>query len=86
MQNGKAVSERLRKGRTGGIPWIAMLDSAGNELATSDGPDGNIGCPVQPSEIEHFMRMISQSDKGYTPGELVRINKALKAFAQQFRN
>ena len=61
MEMGSAVADGLRNGRTGGIPWIVILDGDGNELISSDGPNGNIGCPIQRHEIEHFLTMIQKS-------------------------
>lgn len=47
----------------GGIPWCAILDADQNVLATSDGPDGNIGFPAkdEPQGIEHFLKMLRDS-------------------------
>ena len=59
--NGEVVAERLRKGRDGGIPWILITDAQGNELITSDGPAGNVGCPVRPREVEWFMTMLRKT-------------------------
>jgi hypothetical protein len=85
MANGKEVSDRLRKGRSGGIPWIVILDPEGNELATSDGPQGNIGCPVKPDEVGHFMTMVEKSNKTYSPSEVQQLASALEIFAKKFR-
>ena len=61
MLNGVALEDRLRRGRQTGLPWIVILDSDGNELSTGIGPKGNIGCPVEPHGIEHFMGMLEKT-------------------------
>ena len=35
MQHGDETGKRLRGDRTGGIPWITILDANGTELVTS---------------------------------------------------
>ena len=40
--NGAAVAARLRKGESGGIPWMVILDAKGAPKVTSDGPKGNV--------------------------------------------
>ena len=47
MTGGKDVMARFRPDASGGIPWIAILDTKGKPLVTSDAPGGNIGYPAQ---------------------------------------
>ena len=63
MIKGKEVVAKLRKGKSGGIPWMVILDKNGKELITSDGPDGNVGCPVKPKERKWFTHMIKLPQK-----------------------
>lgn len=58
MEGGRDVAARLRGSESGGIPWIVFQDGAGKALINSDGPEGNIGYPVQEAEIAHFVRML----------------------------
>ena len=83
--NGREVSKQLRKDRGGGIPWITILDSTGEEIVTSDGPGGNVGCPVKPDEIAHFKTMISSSAKELSTQEVDQLIASLDEFAQQYR-
>ncbi len=53
--------DQMKKERSGGMPWIVILDGDGKELITSVGPEGNIGCPVQPAEVDYFVTMIKSS-------------------------
>jgi serine/threonine-protein kinase len=62
-----------------GIPWIAILDSQGKVLITSNGKNGNIGYPGQPEEIDHFMKMLRSSAKTITPEEMKTIESTLRA-------
>ena len=63
MTHGKEVMARVRPKPTGGIPWFAVLDSKGKPLGTSDGPQGNIGYPFKPEEIDHFMALITSQSR-----------------------
>jgi len=46
-------------------------------LATADGPDGNVGCPVRPSERAHFMDTLRQTRLSLSDDELEVIATAL---------
>ena len=85
MIDGAKVAARLRKGKRGGIPWMVILDGDGKELVTSDGPKGNVGCPVAPHEIDWFMTMIARTATNLDTDEQKAIRKHLDAYAQQFR-
>lgn len=65
MKNAAEVIGAFRKDKQGGIPWFAFVDAGNKPLVTSDGPDGNVGCPVAPAEIAHFEKML-----GYAGGKL----------------
>ncbi|MCK6482682.1 MAG: DUF255 domain-containing protein [Phycisphaerae bacterium] len=65
MKNAEEVIGAIRKDKQGGIPWFAFIDAGGKPLITSEGPDGNVGCPVAPAEIAHFEKML-----GYAGGKL----------------
>jgi len=84
-ENGKAVIEKLRAGHAGGgIPWMVILDGNGKELVTGDGPQGNIGCPVQPDEIAWFRTMLERTKKRLQPADLDVIERHNKAFAERW--
>lgn len=86
MTDGKAVAARYRKSDTGGIPWFAVLDAAGQTLATSDGPQGNIGYPAKPEEIQHFLSMLKKGGGGRISSEqFKRIETLLKEAGAKLR-
>ena len=85
MENGKTVSAKLMNGRSGGLPWLVIFDADGTELATSVGPAGNVGCPVEPFEIEHFVSMIEQTCSATTRAKIGELTKALEANAKKIR-
>ena len=85
MENGKTVANRLDKGRGGGIPWMVILDSDGTELASSFGPDGNIGYPIASEEISYFVSMIDQTRRKISPEGVAKIAEALEANALKHR-
>ena len=83
MNKGKEVAAKLRKGKSGGIPWMVIQDKKGKELITSDGPDGNVGCPVQPKERKWFTHLIQKTKKRMTDKDLSQIEQSLDAFAKK---
>ncbi len=85
MAHGKDVEKQFRPKAGGGIPWFAVLDAQGNVLATSDGPKGNIGFPVEPHEIAHFMDVLKQTVRGITADDLERIEQALNDSAARIK-
>ena len=83
MKAGEEVAQQLRGKRTGGIPWMVILEFSGDELVASDGPGGNVGCPIQKEEIEWFMSMLDKTRSRLTEKDLHTIEKALKAYADK---
>jgi hypothetical protein len=73
------IAEKFQTER-GGIPWCAILDADQNVLATSDGPDGNIGFPSkeEPTGIEHFLKMLRDSRIRLTDADLEKLRAALE--------
>jgi thioredoxin-related protein len=76
MTGGQEILDRFSNSNSGGIPWFAFIDGEGKAVATSTGPNGNIGFPYAPEEIAHFMSMLSKSTK-LTPEQLKAIETAL---------
>ncbi|MDG2384574.1 MAG: hypothetical protein P8N76_23095 [Pirellulaceae bacterium] len=85
MTNGEQVATRLRGDRTGGIPWMVILDAGGDELISADGPNGNIGCPVEPAGIEHFMKMLEQTAKHSSDETRSTIRASLEEYAKPYQ-
>lgn len=76
MEGGQLMFDKMKKERSGGMPWMVILDSNGKELITSIGPKGNVGCPVQPDEIDYFVSMI-ESSSASSEQRLKKIREAL---------
>ena len=85
MTNGEQVAKRLRKGKGGGIPWMVILDSQGKALINSDGPNGNVGCPVTKEEAAWFFTMLERTNKGLTDKQLSILRREHEAFAKSLR-
>jgi uncharacterized protein YyaL (SSP411 family) len=83
MTHGKDVMAGVRPNPAGGIPWFAVLDPKGKPLATADGPEGNIGYPAKPQEIDHFMTMITTQGRRIEPAQLDRLRQSLKESAEK---
>ena len=82
MDQGAAVAKRLRKSRTGGIPWMVILDATGKELISSDGPKGNCGYPMLPHEIDHFLKMLRTTSTRTSEKQLVGLGKELHEYRE----
>jgi len=52
-------------------------------LATADGPEGNVGCPMSKSERTHFMSMMRAARLTLTDKELAVIANALHDYARE---
>lgn len=85
MTRGKEVAKKIRGKRTGGIPWSVILDKSGKELVASDGPKGNIGCPIQGYEVDWFMKMLRTSKIRMTEADLATVEAELNRFADRIR-
>lgn len=86
MQGGDELMDELKKDRNGGMPWMVILDGDGQELTTSNDAEGNnIGCPVKPFEIEHFVAMIKKSSDT-SEKDLAAISDAMTANAEKINN
>ncbi len=70
-------------GEKSGLPFFAIKDPRGKILIDSKAPvEGkepqNIGCPVKPDEIGHFMDMLKKTAPRMTKAELARLEEHLK--------
>lgn len=83
MTDGEQLANELRKGKRGGIPWIAILDGDGKTLATSDGPKGNCGCPAAPHEIDHFLSMIDATRQHMTKDDRTIFEREMRAYGAE---
>ena len=64
---------------------MVILDSNGDSLVTSDGPNGNIGYPFEPDEINHFIDMLKRTGRHISSEELSKLKEELEAFAEKSR-
>lgn len=81
MKNGSEVGKRLTGGESKGYPWSVILDAEGEQLVTSDGPDGNIGCPVTAEEAEVFFQMVRKTGQRLTDQDHEVLREEHAAFA-----
>lgn len=85
MVGGQEVAKSLRGERKGGIPWMTILDADRKELVTSDGPKGNIGCPVTEDECAWFLKMLETTRQSVTDAEMKTLAERLEAHALRYR-
>lgn len=77
---GEAMRTHYAGGRSTGIPWFVMLTPEGKTITTSDGPDGNIGCPWTEPERKAFGTILTKSTSGITAEGVASLEASLKAF------
>ncbi|MCA8948119.1 MAG: thioredoxin family protein [Planctomycetes bacterium] len=65
--------------KPGGIPWFVFLDENGALLAHSNGPDGNLGFPFQPAEVEHFGALLRQVRQNLGDDDIAALVDSLHA-------
>jgi hypothetical protein len=83
MAHGQSVADELGKPRTSGIPWLVIVNKAGEKLITSDGPEGNVGYPFELHEIKHFLHMLKTTSPRMTGERLAAIETALNENAKK---
>ncbi|MEO6595945.1 MAG: hypothetical protein ABIP94_14430 [Planctomycetota bacterium] len=61
--NGKEINERLKGNRSGGLPWMVVLDAEGKEIVSSNlnGDGSNIGGPRSEEECAWFVEMLRKT-------------------------
>jgi hypothetical protein len=61
---------------------MAVLSREGEVRTTSDGPEGNVGCPIEPHEIEHFLKMLDSTKRRLTVDDLAAVRRSLEELAK----
>ena len=70
MTNGAAVAARYLPKGMQGDPWFLVLDAQGKSLASSLGPNGNIGYPGEAEGITHFMQLLRETRQALSDADL----------------
>jgi hypothetical protein len=77
---GKALHEKLRAGRQGGLPWFVFLDAEGKELAAAndlDGGGGNVGFPQTDAEVAWFGKALTAARATISDEEIAALKASL---------
>lgn len=63
MTGAKAIESRYRgeSESAGGVPFFVILDDSGRKLADSVSDQGNVGFPVEPFEVAHFVKVLRET-------------------------
>ncbi len=80
MIGGKELLSKYRKGEGGGIPWFCFLDETGDMLASSDGPNGNLGFPWKDEEIAAFEVILHKAANKLSDEQVSELGDSLRAF------
>ena len=59
------------------LPFLVILDAGGRPLADSAAPEGNVGFPVEPNEVAHFMSVVRTHGKDLTSERLALLKTEL---------
>lgn len=87
MPGAREIQSRLGMPPNSGIPWFAVLDpNSGRVLATSTGPQGNIGFPYADEEVAHFMTVLQKVSTNLSANDLSTIRDSLTQPRKQERN
>ena len=82
MTNGKEVASTLTGGRSTGYPWFAIVNGDGEVIGTSDGPNGNIGCPVTEEEAAVLFEVLANTRIRITDEQLAVVKAEHAEFAR----
>lgn len=85
---GKAMNDRLKGERSGGLPWSVILDPDGNEIVSSNAEKtgNNIGGPASVEECAWFIEMLKRSAIAkVTAGDLERVAADLEVYSEPRR-
>jgi thioredoxin-related protein len=75
MTGGKELQQRYQTSH--GTPWFAILTPDGRTVSTSDmKPGENLAFPTDPQQLDHMMKMLSDSRQHMTDRQLSQIRKA----------
>jgi thiol:disulfide interchange protein len=88
MSNARDVLARFPGAADSGIPWMAILDPDGRTLINSfaEPGKGNIGYPLEPHEIAHFVKMLRATARNLDDDAVNRIESALEAAAAKIKS
>lgn len=78
MTGGKELAKRHGLADSDGLPFFVILDSDGQRIANSRRPEGNVGFPVEPYEIDGFMTVIRKTAGNLTTKQLALLEAGLK--------
>ena len=80
MTGGHDMATRYGRREEDGTPYFAILDSTGKKLADAHAKAGNVGFPVEPHEVAHFMKVVGETGKSLAKSDLSAIEGGLRRF------
>lgn len=85
MTGAEEIVKRFLPSESDGLPWMALVDSKGGSLITSFGPKGNVGYPLEPFEIAHFVDMLKKTKTHMTDDDLRKVEQTLQKVAEDLK-
>ncbi len=85
MKFGVDVANRLKDDLDVFEPWMVILDQDGQALVNSVAPEGNIGVPLDPWKVDHFMKMVDLTARHSPPETRTKLREALVAFGAPYQ-
>jgi thiol-disulfide isomerase/thioredoxin len=80
LENPGAAALFKEYGGPDGLPYSAFLDAKGGLIVNSKRDGSNIGYPVEPAEIAHFIDMMKKASPKMADEDVKTIEAALKSF------
>ena len=80
---GKELQQKYPKAQSQGVPWFVIHGGDGAELADSNGPDGNIGCPNTDGEIDVFLKILKKVCSTLKADDFATLQKSLIAHREK---
>lgn len=80
MAGGKDIWKRFCQ-KPSGIPWFGFLDSKGKVIVDCVAPNGAIGFPTEPGEIQYFVSMVPKARRSIPDAEVQRLKSLLEQSA-----
>jgi hypothetical protein len=86
MTGGKEIESKHRPAGCEGLPFFVLLDAEGGVLADSVAPapnPGNVGCPVEPHEIRHFIAALREASPSLSDEQIATLEGHLPKVPQR---
>jgi thiol:disulfide interchange protein len=87
MTGGNEIESKHRPAGCEGLPFFVLLDAEGGVLSDSKAADtGNVGCPVEPHEIRHFLAALRKASPSLSDEHIAILERHLPKVSARSRS